>query len=480
MNRFDAIVIGSGFAGAFAADRLIDGGLRVALVERGPWRDTEPVRAAGITAERSPLPQGRHAFTGFLRNISAPMLPRNGLTLNPRGVFDMHLQRDMTALSSSGVGGASHIYAAMNTPTAVDRYWENRAEGIDDAVMQARVKDAIARMGARPPRAEDNIPNFIGARLKDDPQLTADVEQPPMGYRFDRGVYRDNSFFGTADGSKVTLDALLIAPAMQRGLTVLDLHEAVDFGRDDVGGWRVTLHNHHDNSYRHIAAPRLLLAAGTLSTLRLLFGARDRGALGAMNALGLGVGANGDLIGYWARNEAGADFTRSTPCHGRFALRGQKDCPNLTAYGFNGIDRVPLPRRVRARIKRDLMLVGMGPDEANGFATWRRGRLIFRYNSDANPVTARVQDAFSEIERRTGTRIYRLPARYVMTAHVLGGARVDDNPARGVIDGHGEAHDLPGLFVLDAAALPAASGGPPSMTIAGWATHVADGIAARG
>jgi cholesterol oxidase len=31
----------------------------------------------------------------------------------------------------------------------------------------------------------------------------------------------------------------------------------------------------------------------------------------------------------------------------------------------------------------------------------------------------------------------------------------------------------PGLFVLDAAALPAAPGGPPAMSVAAWSSHVA-------
>ena len=61
IEKLDALIIGSGFGGAFAADALVSAGLRVAMVERGPWRDTDPVRAAGI-AERSPLPHGRHCL----------------------------------------------------------------------------------------------------------------------------------------------------------------------------------------------------------------------------------------------------------------------------------------------------------------------------------------------------------------------------------------------------------------------------------
>lgn len=474
-QHLDALVIGSGFGGAFAAEALVNAGLRVALIERGPWRDTAPVRAAGAAA-RSPLPHGRHAATHLLRRLSAPLLPARGLSLHTHGLFDLHLERELSVVCSSGVGGGSHVYSAMNTRAAVARYWENRADGLDDAGMARHYDTAIARMGARTPRADDGIPNFTGTRFAQDPLFTGDLEQPAMGVDFANRSFTSNSYFGSADGSKVTLDAQLLLPAIRRGLTVLDLHEAVDLGRDDRGGWRVTLRDHRDGSYRHLRAPRLLLAAGTLNTLRLLFAARAAGALGAMQALGLGVGGNGDSIGWWARNDAGADYSRGTPCHGRFALRGQEDGPYITSFGVNGIDELPLPRALRERLKRDIVLVGMGADEANGFARWQDGRLRFHYSREANPVLARLQDSFAAIARASGKPVYALP-RFPVTVHPLGGARVDDNPARGVVNGRGEAHGLPGLYIADGSALPAAPGSPPSMSIAAWALHVAAGIA---
>ena len=51
--------------------------------------------------------------------------------------------------------------------------------------------------------------------------------------------------------------------------------------------------------------------------------------------------------------------------------------------------------------------------------------------------------------------------------------------AAGVVDPRGEVYGRPGLFVADAAALPAATGGPPSVAIAAWAHRVADQIVRR-
>ncbi len=477
-ERLDAIVIGSGFGGAFAIDHLVNAGLRVALVERGPWRDTAPVRAAGIT-QRSPLPHGRHAFTHLVRRVSAPFLPARGIAPHAHGLFDLHLDRDMSVVCSSGVGGGSHVYTAMNTPPAVDHYWDNRADGIDAAAMRAHCDAAIARMGARVTPTGGRIPNATADRYANHPLFSAGADQPAMSYDYARDAHRDNAIFGCADGSKTTLDALLVAPAMQRGLTVLDLHEALAIGPDNNGGWRVTLRDHRGGGYRHLAAPRLLLAAGTLNTLRLLFESRARGALGAMSALGLGFGGNGDSIGYWACNEHDADYSLGAPCHGHFVPRGVPAAAPLMSVGLNGIDALPLPAALRRRLKRDLVLVGMGADEANGFASCRDGRLRFHYPAAANPVLARMRAAFADVARVSGKPVHTL-ARFPVTVHPLGGARVDDNPARGVIDGRGQAHGLPGLYIVDASALPAAPGSPPSMSIATWATHVAHGIARRG
>ena len=474
-KELDALIIGSGFGGAFAADALVNAGMRVALVERGPWRDTSPMRAAGI-AERSPLPHGRRAPARLLRRVSAPWLPKSGINPHTHGLLELHLDRDMTVVCSSSVGGNSHVYGAVNARPAVPGYWDNRADGLDNAGMAARCDAVIARMGARPSRASDHIPNFFGDIFANDPSFTADVPQPAMGFRFEPASYRsNNSFLGSVDGSKVTLDALLVAPAMQRGLVVLDLHEAVGLGRTGKGQWWVALRDHRSGDYRHLVAPRLLLAAGTLNTLRLLFANRARGALGAMPALGLGFGGNGDSFALWSRNDAHADYSLGAPCHGRFALRGEEDGPELLFAGFNGIDDLPLPRALRARLKRDLIVLGVEVEEAGGMATWRDGRLRFHYDRSANPWLARLESTFARIAKRSGRPVYSLK-KFPTTVHPIGGARVDDNPARGIVNGRGEAHGLPGLFVVDAAALPGPLGSAPSMTIAAWASHVAAGI----
>ena len=47
-HEVDVVVIGSGFGGSISANRLALAGLKVLVLERGPWRDSLPVRSMGI------------------------------------------------------------------------------------------------------------------------------------------------------------------------------------------------------------------------------------------------------------------------------------------------------------------------------------------------------------------------------------------------------------------------------------------------
>jgi choline dehydrogenase-like flavoprotein len=64
------VIVGSGFGGSITANRLARADLAVLVLERGPWRNSLPVRAMGI-ADRSPFPYRVRFATHLLRTVHA-------------------------------------------------------------------------------------------------------------------------------------------------------------------------------------------------------------------------------------------------------------------------------------------------------------------------------------------------------------------------------------------------------------------------
>jgi choline dehydrogenase-like flavoprotein len=54
--------------------------------------------------------------------------------------------------------------------------------------------------------------------------------------------------------------------------------------------------------------------------------------------------------------------------------------------------------------------------------------------------------------------------------HILGTARMGDDPAASVVDRYGRAHDVPNLFIIDGSVWPTSSGVNPTATIAAFAS----------
>jgi choline dehydrogenase-like flavoprotein len=62
--------------------------------------------------------------------------------------------------------------------------------------------------------------------------------------------------------------------------------------------------------------------------------------------------------------------------------------------------------------------------------------------------------------------------------HPLGTARMGRDPARSVVGPDNQAHDVPGLYIVDGASVPSSLGVNPQLTIMALATRAAEKIAA--
>jgi cholesterol oxidase len=122
-----------------------------------------------------------------------------------------------------------------------------------------------------------------------------------------------------------------------------------------------------------------------------------------------------------------------------------------------------------------MLVFAMGADSGNASVHDVRGRVEVNYDGAKEPIFDQIADGFDALKADLGLRVSA--RRKPVTVHAWGGACLGPDPDHGVVNHHGEVYGNPGLFIADAAALPAAVGAPPSLAIAAWAHHVADQLA---
>ncbi len=493
-SEIDVVIIGSGFGGSISANRLALAGLKVLVLERGPWRDSLPVRSMGIK-ERAPFPYGRKSITHMLRTIQRG---RRRLTLNKSGMYELFSYPGLGVLAVSGVGGGSHGWAGMLAAPQDPTYWRERHPSLNPDEIEKYYDKVLADMEAVPLTQKHWLPQSVWTHLSSLPEdkcLPADP-QPHMAIRVPNsesevgqitegngGVKRQTCAFdgdtllGSRGGAKASVDFIYLAPVLDKGAVVRDLCEVKKIVQDSTTNpveYAVHFSDLHNRRKEVVHAKRVILAAGTMNTLRLLFASLKAGGLNAMPSLGRTFGGNGDLFGAWFKESAQPPTFYSAPVLGRIKLDGQ-DIPFVGLAGLPGFDTLPLPSFVRKKLGKTVPMIGMGADTGNASARYERASVVVDYDPKQQPIFEEIREVIRALGIQSGLRTWSI--KKPITIHQWGGACLGPSPDRGVVDHNGEVYGNPGLFVADAAALPAAVGTPPSLTIAAWAHHVADSLA---
>ncbi len=97
------------------------------------------------------------------------------------------------------------------------------------------------------------------------------------------------------------------------------------------------------------------------------------------------------------------------------------------------------------------------------------------HNNDYE-LTAHAYEATAEIYESVGaTDVYELPA--YPASHNMGTNRMHVDPAKGVVNGFGQAHDIANLFVSDGSQFTSSGACNPTLTIVALAIRQAEHIA---
>lgn len=477
----DLIVIGSGFGGAVAAMRAAEAGLRVLVLERGPLLDDA-------------------AFAGMARG-RAPLLHRPG----GRGPIELRACRGFLTITSSAVGGGSHVYTAVTVPAPDEVFQEDWPESLRAATLAPcyrRVSDVIAPTTIPRLLPRTSAVHALASRLgTTGTSLPVAIDWPadssamlPAPARRSWRSHVCDALRGGPVTVKRTLDRTYLARARRAGATIRPLHEA-DCIAPDRGGYavRCRVFGQAPSAQRWFHAPRVVLAAGTLGTVTLLLRCRDRfRSLPRLSAaLGHRFFTNGDfgalLVG--PRLSIGPDS--GPPVTGWLDL-WKTDRLYLMEIGGLSIASEILgtvlrlsPNRQDAHGRRApfAWVFGvMGFERRPGRLSLNSsGALVHNCDGTRDDDFHRARAMrLRALADAAGARLVappeRIAATRALTVHPLGGAALADDPLRGVTDARGRVYHYPGLYIADGALLPTPTGGPPSMTIAALAEHVMDGL----
>lgn len=338
-ERYQAVVIGSGFGGAITACRLSKRWpQKVLVLERG---------------KRYPIgsfPRKPHDMARNFWNLPVEGRSRRGLPGDEEehGLFDVRNYKHMDVVIGAGLGGGSLIYANVFLEPPDEVFDDRWPQGLTKAALDPYYRVAKEVLGARPvPPADDprrrilrtelfqKVAKEVGreSRLLDLNVFFGNDFEKPLGIGLqDRNrygavqtscVYCAECDIGCNTHSKNTLDLNYLFVAEKRyGAQVLTEHQAESIvpldgqGRPDPSadgshGYEVTYLELTGSSRREHKATteRVVLSAGTLGSCELLMRCRQihktLPALG--DKLGLNFSGNGDFLSTVIGTEQPAD-----------------------------------------------------------------------------------------------------------------------------------------------------------------------------
>ena len=537
----DVVVVGSGFGGAVAALRLAEQGRSVLVLEQGR----------------------RHAREDFLAARRDPRkylwMPELGL----RGFFWQRVLRHVGIIGGAGVGGGSIVWAGVllepKDEFFTDPAWPEpvrpeptspgsgsgdgdgsgtgsgdeagagwRAELAEHYRTAARMlgRETTAHVGQMDRHLESTA-NAMGA---------LDTYRPtPMAIYFGReGETVPDPFFGGAGpertgcrmcgaclvgcpyGSKNTLDVNYLWLAERLGVEVRPDTRVDTIAELPGGGYEV-----RTEGGGAVRAPEVVLAAGVLGTVGLLFRSREQGLLPRVSQrLGEGVRTNSEAITAVLADNPATDLTRGPTISSEFYPDA---ATHVTQNRYVGgwhmrfqlgplVDGADPSRRRRdalaelaRRPLRQLSLLSSRNflERLSVFTVMQNVENEIRLTYSPSPVRPWTKVLRSEagageqapsyipqaneVARRFAESIGGRPLNLLLesvggksiTAHILGGAAMGNSAADGVIDTDHQVFGHPSLYIVDGSSIPANVGVNPSLTITAMAERFAARYAAR-
>jgi cholesterol oxidase len=519
-STYDYVIIGSGFGGSVAAMRLTEKGYSVLVLERGK------------RFEDKDFPKSNWNLPKYL------WLP----ALRFHGFFEMTFMNGVLALHGSGVGGGSLCYGNVLIEPDDQLFAAPSWRHLNDWKQELQPHYATARkmLGvARNPHlwhADETCkqiaeslgyghtfePLPVGVFFGEANKTVADPFFGGAGPARTGCNYCGGCLVGCRYNAKNTLMKNYLYFAEKNGATVIPEVKARDikplpWGQAD--GARYEVHYRSSTSVRPrrlvVRARNVIVSAGTLGTLELLFRCRDvtKSLNRISEHLGNRVRTNSEnILGVTARKQdldfskgiaissifSADEVTRVEPV--RFSdgssfirvliaplIEGAHSIPTRILKTIWAIIRHPwdfLYAKFFSRWGRYTTILLVMQTEENltrirlgrSFFTFGRKALVIQHekehSADSLPLANEITRAFAErINGIAATSFTDSLFNFPTTAHLMGGVPFGRDETEGVIDLNFQVFNYPGLYVVDGSVMPANPGVNPSLTITALAEY---------
>ena len=507
----DFLVIGSGFGGSVAAMRLVEKGFKTVVLEQG--KRFTPESMPKTTAEVT-----RWYF-----------LPKLGL----KGFFSMRLFGHMLVLHGNAVGGGSITYAStlLIPPTSVwqqgtwaqTKAWDNimpkhyaQAEKMLGVAVNRQfglADDTLKKMAEAYGVGDSFYPTRVGIYFGDEDEhshtpINGDPYFQGMGPKREPCVACGGCMVGCRYRAKNTLDYNYLYFAEQRGADlrpqsrVTRIQPLSDDGRLGYVISYVDANKHHHT----VTSRGLVLSAGTLGTLKLLFQMRDAGLLPHIsNALGQQVYTNAESIIGVRFAGAQQDYSQGVAIGSGIYLnphthieatrypKGSDTMGFLLTFMHPHLQgRVPMLTWLRYVIGQTLkhpktMFQALRPKnfaqecmiflcmqtlEHTLTMRYQRGLFGKRLKTQGRKIPATIPEAnaFAQAAAKlTGgmamTCLVDVFLNIPITAHCMGGCAIAATPEHGVCDAQHRVFGYQHFYICDGSNISANLGVNPSLTI---------------
>ncbi|WP_243018925.1 FAD-dependent oxidoreductase [Simplicispira sedimenti] len=514
----DVVVVGSGFGGSVSALRLAEKGWKVALLEQGRRLSPEDLERAGTDARAlawmpslgrsGPLAQEVFQHVGIVRGIGlgGGSLVYAAVLLRPQEAFFTD-----PAWPDAEGGWQAELAPHYATAERMLGLATNPYPGLQDEWL----RETARRMGAEPSFGPVPQGIFFGApgRAHADPFFAG---QGPAR----KGCERcGRCITGCAVGAKNSLDKNYLHLAEKAGVAVRVECQVTHLEKLPGEGYRLHLRHPWQRSVSlpPIRARRVVLSAGVLGTLDILFASRDRYCTlpDVPASLGQHVRTNSEAVVGILAQDAQTDISQGTTISTHFHPDAHTHITQNRfppSYGFMRMYMGPLvdgarPWRRGAQVlwafvarpvrstrsffarhwyrRMSVLTVMQHADNAMAFGYGRtllrggRWGLRSQVPGGARPPSylPQANAAARHFAQASGGQamnvLFESLGNLSVTAHVLGGAVIASRPEQGVVDADHQVFGCPGLYVVDASAIPANVGVNPSLTVTALAERFA-------